>query len=273
MRALEFIDSWNAEHVAAGVIDASGAVSTRGDIDEPFALASVTKLLSAFCTLIAIEEGTIGLGDAAGPPGSTIEHLLAHASGLGPNDPSQVLAAPGTRRIYSNAGYELLASTVAEKAEMDFAAYMRVGLLEPLGMFSTHLSGSAARDATGTVRDLLFFCAELLSPHLIDGKTLHHAVSVAFPGLAGVLPGFGYQHPCDWGLGFELKDAKAPHWTGARNSAATFGHFGRSGTFLWVDPEASVALVALSDFPFGTWAGSAWPAIADAVLVEHGACD
>ena len=58
-----------------------------------------------------------------------------------------------------------------------------------------------------------------------------------FPGLVGVLPGFGRMDPNDWGLGFELRDAKSPHWTGARNSPRTFGHFGGSGTFLWVDPE------------------------------------
>ena len=58
-----------------------------------------------------------------------------------------------------------------------------------------------------------------------------------FPGLVGVLPDVGRMDPNDWGLGVELRDAKTPHWTGARNSPRTFGHFGGSGTFLWVDPE------------------------------------
>ena len=40
----------------------------------------------------------------------------------------------------------------------------------------------------------------------------------------------------------ELRDRKSPHWTGSRNSERTFGHFGRSGTFLWVDPEPGIAL-------------------------------
>ncbi len=89
-----------------------------------------------------------------------------------------------------------------------------------------------------------------------------------FPGLEGVLPGFGRQEPNDWGLGFELRDGKAPHWTGARNSPRTFGHFGRSGTFLWVDPDAGIALACLTDRPFGDWAVTAWPRLADAVLAE-----
>jgi hypothetical protein len=48
----------------------------------------------------------------------------------------------------------------------------------------------------------------------------------------GVVPGFGRQSRSDWGLGFEIRDRKAPHWTGQRNSPPTFGHFGRSGSFL-----------------------------------------
>ena len=89
-----------------------------------------------------------------------------------------------------------------------------------------------------------------------------------FPGLAGVVPGFGRQEPNDWGLGFELRDGKSPHWTGAANAPQTFGHFGRSGTFLWVDPVAGIALGALTDLAFGDWAIDAWPRLADAVLAE-----
>jgi CubicO group peptidase (beta-lactamase class C family) len=74
--------------------------------------------------------------------------------------------------------------------------------------------------------------------------------------------------PNDWGLGFELKDRKHPHWTGERNSTRTFGHFGRSGTFLWVDPDAAVACACLTDEPFGAWAKEAWPRLADAVLAD-----
>ena len=87
-----------------------------------------------------------------------------------------------------------------------------------------------------------------------------------FPRLDGVLPGFGRQTPNDWGLGFELRDHKSPHWTGSRNSPRTFGHFGRSGTFLWVDPAAGIALACLTDRPFGDWAAEAWPRLSDDVI-------
>jgi CubicO group peptidase (beta-lactamase class C family) len=81
-----------------------------------------------------------------------------------------------------------------------------------------------------------------------------------------VLPGVGSFDPLDWGLGFEIRDAKRPHWTGSRNSAATFGHFGGPGTFIWVDPAIDRALVCLTDREFGPWALESWPAFSDAVI-------
>jgi CubicO group peptidase (beta-lactamase class C family) len=110
---------------------------------------------------------------------------------------------------------------------------------------------------------------ELLSPTLISAETLATATAVTFPNLAGVLPGFGRQDPNDWGLGFELRDHKAPHWTGTTNSPQTFGHFGRSGSFLWVDPVAGLSCGSLSDRDFGPWAAEAWPALSDAMIANY----
>jgi len=59
-----------------------------------------------------------------------------------------------------------------------------------------------------------------------------------------------------WGLGVQL-DTSKPSWMGTRTSARTFGHFGRSGTFLWVDPVAGVAGAALANRQFGDWAKAA----------------
>jgi CubicO group peptidase (beta-lactamase class C family) len=178
------------------------------------------------------------------------------------------MAKPGTRRIYSSAGFEVLAETVAEAAGMPFRGYLDEAVCQQLGMTSTALHGSAGHGASSTCADMTAFAAELLSPTLVARQTLDEATAVAFPGLDGVLPGYGRQSPNDWGHGFELRDAKEPHWTGARCSPETFGHFGQSGTFLWVDPRAGVAAVALTDRDFGDWAKQAWPAFADAVLAE-----
>jgi CubicO group peptidase (beta-lactamase class C family) len=117
-----------------------------------------------------------------------------------------------------------------------------------------------------TIGALERFAGELLAPTLLAPETLAAAVTVQFPGLSGVLPGFGRQDPLDWGLGFELRDGKQPHWTGRRNSPATFGHFGGAGTFLWVDPALAAACVVLTDRDFAPWAAAAWPPFSDAVI-------
>jgi CubicO group peptidase (beta-lactamase class C family) len=95
------------------------------------------------------------------------------------------------------------------------------------------------------------------------------ATAVQFPGLDGVLPGYGVQRPNDWGLGFEIKDSKSPHWTGAHNSPGSYGHFGQSGTLIWADPRAKLALVVLTDRDFGDWALPLWPVISDSVLAAY----
>ncbi len=135
-------------------------------------------------------------------------------------------------------------------------------------MRDTELAGSPAHGVTSTVDDLVAFAAELQQPRLLDPSTLAAATVTAFPGLAGVLPGYGRQDPNDWGLGFEVRDQKEPHWTGARSSPRTYGHFGQSGTFLWVDPDARAAVICLTDRDFGEWAVQAWPHLTDAVLAE-----
>jgi CubicO group peptidase (beta-lactamase class C family) len=268
VEALRQIETWEARNAAAGVVAPEGRRGTVGDDGREFSWASVTKPVVALAALVAAEEGAIDLDEPAGPPGSTVRHLLAHASGL-PPDEGPPIAPPGRRRIYSNAGFEALAEHVQERAEMPFGVYLAAAVLQPLGL-RAQLLGSPASGLHGSLSDLLRFGQELLEPTLVAPETLDEATTVAFPGLDGVLPGFGRQEPNDWGLGFELKDEKSPHWTGARNSPRTFGHFGRAGTFLWVDPDARLACACLTDHEFGDWAREAWPRLSDAVLAEAG---
>src|SRR5579864_9098537 len=120
MRALAAIDAWGARTAAAGVVGAVDA--THGPRETELRWASVTKLLTGLAVLVAVEEGTVDLDEAAGPEGSTLRHLLSHASGL-PPDEGPPLMPPERRRIYSNYGIELAAELVAERAQMPFAAY------------------------------------------------------------------------------------------------------------------------------------------------------
>ena len=267
MRALEQIREWPVRHAAAGVVDTRAVVGTEGDLDRVFALASVTKPLAAYAVLVAVEEGAIELDQPAGPPGSTVRHLLAHTSGLA-FDTTVILSEPGQRRIYSSAGFEVLAEFLTGETGIEFPDYLREAVFEPLGMKSSVLTGSAGHAARSSVNDMLRFAGELLRPALVSADILAEATSVQFPGVGGVLPGYGSQRPNDWGLGFEIRDHKTPHWTGGANSPQTYGHFGQSGTFLWVDPRIGVACVALSDQNFGDWARAVWPTLSDAVIAD-----
>lgn len=259
MEALRQVDGWPCEHVAVAVTGAAEAV--HGETERRFGWASVTKLATAIAMLVAAEEGIVDLDEPAGPPGSTLRHLLAHASGL-PFERGAPIAPPGRRRIYSNYGFEVAAAFVEERAEMPFADYF-AAVWHGTGMT---LEGSAGGGVSGTLADLVALARELQAPTRLAAETLAEAVTVQFPGLEGVLPSFGRQTPNDWGLGPELRDGKAPHWTGDRNSPRTFGHFGRAGTFLWVDPDAGVALGCLTDLAFGDWAKEAWPRLSDGAL-------
>ncbi len=271
MPALEVIDDWPVPNAAAAVVGPKGALATHGDIGRQFALASVTKPLVARAAQVAIEEGAVELDTAAGPPGSTVRHLLAHASGLAMLN-GQTLARPGTRRMYSNYGFAVLAETVQEASGIEFGRYLAEAVLEPLGMTATRLDGgaqTAGYGATSTVADLAAFAIDLLSPATVSPEMHAEATSVQFPGLDGVLPGYGVQRPNDWGLGFEIRDSKTPHWTGRNNSPGSYGHFGQSGTLIWADPVAKLALVVLTDRDFGDWAVPLWPAISDSVLSTY----
>jgi CubicO group peptidase (beta-lactamase class C family) len=256
--ALRQVEGWPCEHAAVAV--AGAAEAAHGDADHVYDWTSVTKLATAVAALVASEEGIVDLDEPAGPPGSTLRHLLAHASGL-PLDDGPPIAEPGRRRIYSNQGIELAAALVGERAEMRFADYFA-------GVWGFELGGSPAYGLRGSLDDLVTVARELLAPTRVSRATLSEATGIQFPGLDGVLPGYGRMEPNDWGLGFELRDGKSPHWTGTANSPRTFGHFGRSGTFLWIDPERNLALACLTDLDFGDWAKDAWPRLADAVLSE-----
>ncbi len=263
------VDDWPVDTVGVGVTTADATSATNGAIDTVLPFASLTKPLAAYAVLIAIQDGAVHLDEPAGPEGApediTVRKLLAHASGL-PLETDGLVGTPDSRRIYSNWGYERLSELVAERVGSSFADHLEIEVLGPLGMSQTVLEGSPAHAARGTVTDLLAFARELLDPELLDGELHETATTIAIPGLDGVVPGFGRQSPCDWGLGFEIKGGKDPHWTGAALHPTTFGHFGRSGSFFWVDPTRGLACAELADRDFGQWSKDLWPGFNDRIV-------
>ena len=258
------IDDWGTTFAAGAVLGPSGLLARHGDAAAVVRIASITKLVTSLAVLLAVEEGSTALDEPLGPPGSTVRHLLCHAGGYDFDTP-RVLAHPGDRRIYSNTGYDLLGEHVTERTGIPFAEYVAEGVLQPIGMRSSELRGSPAKDLHASLDDLVTFAGELLSPTLLAPETMEAYVTPQFPELAGVLPGWGRQDPCPWGLGPELRGTKVPHWSGSTAPPGTYGHFGGSGTFLWVDPVRRLACIVLTDREFGAWSVELWPDFSDRI--------
>jgi CubicO group peptidase (beta-lactamase class C family) len=269
MRALQRVAGWDVANAAAAVVADGRAVGTIGDLDRVFPLASLTKVATGWAAMVAVEEGTIGLDDPVGQPGCTLRHLLAHAGGY-PTNGAEPITKPRRRRIYSNSGIELAAAAIEQRAGMTFATYLTDAVLAPLGMTSTELAGSPASGLRGSASDLIGLLAELLHPRLLSADGAAESVTIQFAELNGIVPGVGRFDPCPWGLGVEIRGEKSPHWTGASNSRATFGHFGAAGSMMWADPVAGCALVALTDRPFDDWpdALGEWSSLSDTVIAE-----
>ena len=179
------------------------------------------------------------LEDEAGPPGATLRHLLTHSSGCF-YDSERTLQAPGLRRHYSNYGIDEAARHIERAIGRDYGDWIQERIAGPLGMDSLQWSGSASVGAHGPLTDLALFAAELLQPTLLEPRWHTELTRAQFPELVGIMPGFGKQDPNPFGLGIEVRGTKSPHWTGARNSEGTVGHFGMRGTAFWVDPAAGL---------------------------------
>jgi CubicO group peptidase (beta-lactamase class C family) len=266
VKAIELIGRWPVPSSAMAVVGPEGLRSRHGSFYTVVRWASVTKLFTAYSVLIGVESGRWSLDDAAGPQGSTVRHLLAHASGL-PFEGRTPITPPGRRRIYSNTGFDLLGEFVSEKTGKVFADYLKDSVLGPLGI-EAELRGRPSEGLVGGVIGRARLATELLKTTLLNPTLLEKATTVTFPNLPGMLPGVGRFDPLEWGLGFEIKGTKSPHWTGQTNSPETFGHFGGSGAFLWVDPVARIGLCVQTGREFGPWALESWPILSDAVLAE-----
>jgi CubicO group peptidase (beta-lactamase class C family) len=282
MTALDLCADWPVATVAAAVVahrpgEPGQVVATHGDTAARFRLASLTKPMSAWATLIASEEGIVDIDapvdeSVAGQQGCTLRHLLSHAGGY-PFAGTTPISRPERTRTYSNGGIELAAEVVESASDMKFADYLRLAVFEPLEMTSSELHGSPAHGVSSNVDDVVRFLSEIQSPRLVTPATAADAIHVQFPSLGGIVPGVGRYAQCPWGLGLEIRGDKSPHWTGAHNSPSTYGHFGGAGTMMWTDPAVRLSLIALTDRQFDEWSDialSKWPQLSDSVIDEFG---
>ena len=245
------------------LLDKKGIVDSSGNMDDIRPWKSVTKILTAICVLQAVDADQLALTDPLGP--ATLADVLSHSSGLAA-DFDKTLAAPRRRRIYSSYGYDLIGEYFREKTGIGIGDWMHKYLLPDLDMDTTELNGSPAHAASGSTRDMARLAgallrAEVLPAHLDAALTTPHN-----PGLPGVLPGYGTQNDNLWGMGCEIRGQKTPHWTAPESSAETFGHFGMSGSFLWVDRGRGLAAVFTGTENFGPLHKQHWPTLNSQLL-------
>ena len=55
-----------------------------------------------------------------------------------------------------------------------------------------------------------------------------------------------------WGLGWEVRGPRRPHYTGELTSPTAFGHLGASGTCVWADPASGILAVLLTNQALST---------------------
>jgi len=135
-------------------------------IDALFAVASVTKPLTATAIMVLVSEGVLDLDapvcavippfGARGKDRITIRHLLTHTSGIDdtsmPTTPAATteehlaricalpaLHAPGTRYAYCNAGYRLFGDIITRVTGARHETFFRQRLLAPLQMHRSML--------------------------------------------------------------------------------------------------------------------------------------
>ena len=271
MAALDALADWPVPSAAAAVIGPSGVLATPRRHRAGVRAASVTKPLVARAVQVAVEEGVVDLDTAAGPPGSTVRHLLAHASGLAMHS-GQVLAKPGTRRMYSNYGFTVLAETVQRESGIEFGRYLSRGGVRTAG-HGGHPAGRrrARRPGSGRPRRLRIWrhspvtcCARRPSRR----RCTPTRRPCNFPVWTACCPDTACSGPTigGWVSRSGMRNRRIGRAPATR--PRTYGHFGQSGTFIWADPEAELALVVLTDRDFGDWALDVWPALSDAVISE-----
>jgi len=243
-----------------------------GKAAERYRLASITKLLTTYVISDAVMGGFLKFEDVVTSPklkssDVTIKDLLSHSSGIRPEDLDPI--DRHQKRIYTNEAFDLAGETLISKLGTDFSAtsigdLFEEGLGGHLGT-SINFEGSCSASATGTLDDLILLMKEFRNPTYLDVETQELLTTPYLPELEGILPGWGNYKNNTFGIGFEIKGNKQPHWTGSISSEKTFGHFGQSGAFIFHDPINKVSVCCVTNKDFAPWAKEEFPKVSDSI--------
>lgn len=195
-------------------------------------------------------------------------------------------AAPGVRSIYSDLGFILLEEVVRRVSGKELPDFAREAVFGPLGMKDTGfvpsgelkaraawteevdgewragvvhdprafrlggVAGHAGLFSTGD--DLARYARAILGGGQVDGRRVLSARSTAAMIAPYDVPG-GIRT-----LGWQVDSS----WKSTALSPRAFGHFGFTGTAMWIDPDADLFVVVLTNrvHPDGT--GDAKPLVA-----------
>lgn len=299
-------------------------------VDTIFDLASLTKpIATATSVMLLAEEGKLRL-DAPiseylepfrSAPSITVEQLLLHVSGL-PAVTSvaqytqvgdrlvealasvPLKAPPGTRFVYSDSGFVLLAEIVRKVSGQSLDTFARTRIFEPLSMSDTGFlprrelvpriapterrEGAMLRGVVhdprafalggvsghaglfGTASDVARFARMLLNRGSLEGQRVAAEASIQEFTRARPVPS-GHRT-----LGWDVETAFSRTMR-AGFSRAAFGHGGFTGTAIWIDPELDLFVVFLSNRVHPDGKGQVNPLVGqingiatDAIVVEPG---
>ncbi len=217
-------------------------------------------------------------------------------------------AGPRTRRTYSNTAYAIAAIALEDAAGIGYVDYAHAAVLAPLRMARTTF-GAAPDDpdvvpvrdpgllghgeqlfngerfrrlglpqsgAFGSAADYLALMRTVLAGgaaptghRILADETCAEMTVNQGGALPGGVGSFMEWPVCDWAIGFELRDAKVPHWTGTALSERAFTHFGSAGTLAFGDPATGRAGVVLANRgTYSRWMleAGAWPDIVAAMV-------
>ena len=274
------------------------------EVDTIFDCASLTKVLvTAPAVMMLVEEGRLRLIDrvtkhlpefSGGKSPITVKQLLTHFSGLRPDvdlEPEWSgyetgiqkaydevpIVEPGSRFIYSDINYILLAEIVRKISGKPLDEFARERIFEPLGMTETRFRPAAnllpriapterLPDGTllhGTVHDMttrymggvaghagLFSTADDLgrfAQMMLNGGRLGDARVLSPLTLAKMTsPQSPPAHPALRGLGWDI-DSPYSSTRGDLLPSASYGHTGYTGTSMWIDPITQTYIILLTN--------------------------